>query len=116
LTILKFPSKSTIVPSWVDSLAGIANVTPMGGQARKLPSLYECILAQNTMQGSIINDARVATVSANRTWMIHMPKESHIVSKSGVEYRWTCPTTQVKARAHTIVIYAKGARMVIAVN
>ena len=48
--------------------------------------------------------------------MSHMRKESHIVSKSGVEYRWMCLIIPVKAEVHTIVIYVRDAEPAIAVQ
>jgi len=48
--------------------------------------------------------------------MIHMQKEWHTVSKSGVEKRWTGRFTQGKVKALIRVIYVRDARMVTAVN
>jgi hypothetical protein len=45
--------------------------------------------------------------------MIHMQKESHIVSKSGVEYKWKRSNTQVRAELHTRAIFVKDVNMAI---
>jgi hypothetical protein len=66
------------------------------------------------MQEYIINAARAAGHWVSYIWIIHMQKESHIVSKSGAECRWTSPHTQVGALVHTGVIYVRGASRGIA--
>ena len=67
------------------------------------------------MQEYIINAARVAGRRVNQNWIIHMQKESLIVSKSGMECGWTRPPpSQGRAMAHTGAIYVRGASRVIA--
>lgn len=92
------------------------NVTVMDGQARKLPSLYECTLEKNTMQGYIISAARTATLSADRFWISPMQKESHTVLKSGGGYGWKHLLIQAEVMVHIIVLYARGAELAIAAS
>jgi hypothetical protein len=66
------------------------------------------------MQEYIINPARVAGRRVNQNWIVHMQKESHIVSKSGAECKWTPPLSQVGAMVHTGAIYVRGASRVVA--
>jgi len=66
------------------------------------------------MQEYIINPVRVAGRRVNQNWIVHMQKESHIVSKSGAECKWTPPLSQVGAMVHTEAIYVRGASKVVA--
>jgi hypothetical protein len=109
-------SKSTILTSWVDSYATTVHVVLVDGLVRRSLLPYGCILEHNTMQGYITNIARGAIVSVNRVWTIHMQKEWHTVSKSGVEKRWTSRSTQAKVKALIRKIYARDVRMVTAVR
>jgi hypothetical protein len=50
----------------------------------------------------------------NHNWIIHMQKEWHIVSKSGLESRWNALPSQGRVMAHIGAIYVKGVSRVIA--
>jgi hypothetical protein len=116
VTMQKVASETMTQTLWVTLHAAMMHVVKVDGQARKLPSLYECTLEKNTTLGYIINAARIAILSADQSLTSHMRKESHTALKSGVEYRWTYRITQVKARALTGVSYVRGAELAIALN
>ena len=57
--------KSTTLTSWADSYAATINAKLADGRARRLLSLYECILDYAMMRRSIINVVGNVTVSVN---------------------------------------------------
>jgi hypothetical protein len=71
-------------------------------------------MGRGTMQEYIISGAGLATPLANQSWTIRMQKESHTVSKNGVEWNWKDRTTLgCKARLRIRKSSVKDARMAI---
>jgi len=96
--------------SRADLSAVIGHVKLKDGQARRLQFLFGYIVMNDIMLLFGINDVGIARVLGSQFWIARTRKESHFVSKDGMEWKWKYHSTPVRAKGRIRANCAKDAR------